>query len=279
MSLMNSRYENEFICAGHSLLSMRTEQQVGLILPYDYEDEVNLSSVVAVHLPENLTHLGYLSGDGSLDDFHKDRKKKRAMKPSGLMLKDGESSTGESTHDRKGAAFLHTLKEEPFRPSGHSFVELRRRKGRRKSQVWSGELLDTKAVQPVLFPKQAQWYQQPENSLSQQGVRKFDPVTTSAAIESIKVHPSKDTNPLPRWYNSRCEFHSGGVGHDTDNCYNLKHRVQDLIDQKLLIFPGTSLIQNPLPIHEVGSSFRKACRQHDVLSSMQLEERSESAYL
>lgn len=47
-------------------------------------------------------------------------------------------------------------------------------------------------VQPVWFPKQAQWYQQPENSLSQQGVRKFDPVTTSAAIESIKVHPSKD---------------------------------------------------------------------------------------
>lgn len=28
---------------------MRTEQQVGLILPYDYEDEVNLSSVVAGH--------------------------------------------------------------------------------------------------------------------------------------------------------------------------------------------------------------------------------------
>lgn len=45
-------------------------------------------------------------------------------------------------------------------------------------------------------PKQAQWYQQPENSLSQQGVRKFDPVTTSAAIESIKVHPSKDKQGL-----------------------------------------------------------------------------------
>ncbi|KAL0302650.1 UNVERIFIED_CONTAM: hypothetical protein Scaly_2959200 [Sesamum calycinum] len=258
MSLMNSRYENEFICAGHSLLSMRTEQQVGLIQEYDYEDEVNLSSVVAVHLPENFTHLGYLSGDGSLDDFHKDskilklflqgmqkKKKSNETKPSGLMLKDGESSTASSN-------FVGERVEE---------------------KVKSG------LVQPVLFPKQAQWYQQPENSLSQQGVRKFDPVTTSAAIESIKVHPSKDTNPLPRWYNSRCEFHSGGVGHDTDNCYNLKHRVQDLIDQKLLIFPGTSLIQNPLPIHEVGSSFRKACRQHDVLSSMQLEERSESAYL
>ena len=75
------------------------------------------------------------------------------MKPSGLMLKDGESSTGESTHDRKGAAFLHTLKEEPFRPSGHSFVELRRSKGRRKSQVWSGELLDTKAVRALLEPE------------------------------------------------------------------------------------------------------------------------------
>lgn len=93
------------------------------------------------------------------------------------------------------------------------------------------------------------------------------------ALRSIP--PRTRPNPLPRWYNSRCEFHSGGVGHDTDNCYNLKHRVQDLIDQKLLIFPRTSLIQNPLPIHEVGSS---STRQHDVLSSMQLEERSESVY-
>lgn len=59
------------------------------------------------------------------------------------------------------------------------------------------------------------------------------------ALKKVTVIPPRPmSNPLPRWYNpnARCEFHSGGAGHETDNCYNLKHRVQDLIDQKLLIF-------------------------------------------
>lgn len=45
-------------------------------------------------------------------------------------------------------------------------------------------------------------------------------------------------DPLPKGYdfNARCEFHSGGTGHTTDKCYNLRHKIQDLIDQELLEF-------------------------------------------
>lgn len=184
----------------------------------------------------------------------------------------------------------------------------------RKSHVWSGELLDTKAVRALLEQESGA---STSNRLPQKGVQKGEVKMVSASkvnhtqkqatyaqpavtqpfssyhhrynrfgspskhsgtnsrrtacrskecesstlsqllpqLRALRsIPPRTRPNPLPRWYNSRCEFHSGGVGHDTDNCYNLKHRVQDLIDQKLLIFPRTSLIQNPLPIHEVGSS-------------------------
>ncbi|GLT49720.1 hypothetical protein SLA2020_232580 [Shorea laevis] len=64
--------------------------------------------------------------------------------------------------------------------------------------------------------------------------------------------------PFPTWYNpqARCEYHSGGVGHDLENCLALKHRIQDLIDAKELQIAsepkvvGPNIIRNPLPTHD-----------------------------
>ncbi|GKV34678.1 hypothetical protein SLEP1_g43032 [Rubroshorea leprosula] len=64
--------------------------------------------------------------------------------------------------------------------------------------------------------------------------------------------------PFPIWYNpqARCEYHSGGVGHDLENCLALKHRVQDLIDAKELQITsepevvGPNITKNPLPTHD-----------------------------
>ncbi|KAK2389663.1 hypothetical protein QL285_063239 [Trifolium repens] len=46
------------------------------------------------------------------------------------------------------------------------------------------------------------------------------------------------TAPFPIWYNpeAKCEFHEGAEGHTLDNCIAFKHKVQELIDQKLLTF-------------------------------------------
>ena len=59
---------------------------------------------------------------------------------------------------------------------------------------------------------------------------------------------------LPANYNAnaRCEFHSGGVGHDVENCMALKYKVQDLIDSKAIQFTpdnGPNVLQNPMPPH------------------------------
>ncbi|GKV51583.1 hypothetical protein SLEP1_g58222 [Rubroshorea leprosula] len=64
--------------------------------------------------------------------------------------------------------------------------------------------------------------------------------------------------PFPAWYNPQpiCEYHSGGVGHDLENCLALKHCIQDLIDAKELQIAseqkvvGPNITKNPLPTHD-----------------------------
>ncbi|XP_050877617.1 uncharacterized protein LOC127081402 [Lathyrus oleraceus] len=59
---------------------------------------------------------------------------------------------------------------------------------------------------------------------------------------------------LPAGYNpnARCEFHSGGIGHDVENCWALKYKVKELLDSKAIQFTpnnGPNIIQNLMPAH------------------------------
>ncbi|XP_050875925.1 uncharacterized protein LOC127079584 [Lathyrus oleraceus] len=59
---------------------------------------------------------------------------------------------------------------------------------------------------------------------------------------------------LPGGYNpnAHCEFHSGGIGHDVENCWALKYKVQELLDSKAIQFTpnnGANVIQNLMPAH------------------------------
>ena len=49
----------------------------------------------------------------------------------------------------------------------------------------------------------------------------------------------------------RCAYHSNSVGHDTEDCINLKHKIQDLIDQEVVsLQPAVPNVNtNPLPNH------------------------------
>lgn len=52
--------------------------------------------------------------------------------------------------------------------------------------------------------------------------------------------------------NACCEFHSGGIGHDVENFWALKYKVQELLDSKSIQFTlnnGPNVIQNPMPAH------------------------------
>ncbi|RDX65119.1 hypothetical protein CR513_56254, partial [Mucuna pruriens] len=50
--------------------------------------------------------------------------------------------------------------------------------------------------------------------------------------------PQTTRAPYPRSYdpNARCDCHGGAIGHATERCWGLKHKVQDLLDGGLLGF-------------------------------------------
>ena len=50
--------------------------------------------------------------------------------------------------------------------------------------------------------------------------------------------PPKNPNTASPRYNpdARCAYHSDSPGHDTDDCWTLKNKIQDLIDEGALEF-------------------------------------------
>jgi len=72
-------------------------------------------------------------------------------------------------------------------------------------------------------------------------------VTFELPREDYKL---KDYNP-----ELHCEYHLGQVGHSTDNCWRLRHKIQDLIDAKMIQLdfieaPNPNVNNNPLPNHQ-----------------------------
>jgi len=70
----------------------------------------------------------------------------------------------------------------------------------------------------------------------------------------LTLCPGKVVNPLYlKSYdlNAKCDYHSGAIGHSTENCLPLKYKVQSLIDAKWLTFKENdpNIGNNPLPQH------------------------------
>lgn len=59
--------------------------------------------------------------------------------------------------------------------------------------------------------------------------------------------------PFPPGYdvNAKCDYQMGALGYTVDNCKELKHKVQDLIDCKAITFTpnGSNVKTNPMPTH------------------------------
>lgn len=64
--------------------------------------------------------------------------------------------------------------------------------------------------------------------------------------------PPSESLPADYNPNSRCEFHYGGVGHNVENCWALKYKVQELLDSNAIQFTPNNrpnIIQNLMPAH------------------------------
>ncbi|RDX71962.1 hypothetical protein CR513_48618, partial [Mucuna pruriens] len=56
---------------------------------------------------------------------------------------------------------------------------------------------------------------------------------TTVPLELVQPPYTKNYDP-----DAKCEYHGGALGHTTERCRGLKHKVQDLIDEGLLNFQG-----------------------------------------
>ena len=75
------------------------------------------------------------------------------------------------------------------------------------------------------------------------------------------LNPRPILNPLPSRFNvnKRCAYHRG-PGHETDHCFTLRHAIQDLIDNKVIVPPiRPSITNNLLPNHNFGKGPRINC--------------------
>ncbi|KAF1854774.1 hypothetical protein Lal_00044323, partial [Lupinus albus] len=91
--------------------------------------------------------------------------------------------------------------------------------------------------------------------------RTFDPIPVTYAELFAHLQTERILTPIAGqtpnttapWYdpNANCDYHSGIIGHSTETCRALKHRIQDLIDSKWLEFKDAvpTITGNPLPNH------------------------------
>jgi hypothetical protein len=104
-----------------------------------------------------------------------------------------------------------------------------------------------------------------DNRPARRELRQFTPLPMPLTqLYPILIEKNLISPIVPRPYNGpqrrdfdqnlTCDFHFREVGHAVENCQQLKHRVQDLIDHGILKFEGLpNITTNPLPNHPKGN--------------------------
>ena len=71
-------------------------------------------------------------------------------------------------------------------------------------------------------------------------------------ITFIGPHPNPKTSSLNYNPAEICAYHSGSPGHDTNDCWALKYKIQNMIDAKEIEFDppeAPNVITAPMPNH------------------------------
>ncbi|KAI5436221.1 hypothetical protein KIW84_022622 [Lathyrus oleraceus] len=197
----------------------------------------------------------------------------------GRLTKDEGSSSkryGEFAKKKDGEAHAvqshikprrPSVRRKPARPSGnqHQVAHIAP-VFRDNNQQYQYNQQPTQQCQQQHRPQQQAY--QPRNNSNQASTsyeRKkitFDPIPMSYAelypslIERKLITP-RDPPAVPAnpqwWYkpDQHCVYHSGAPGHNVDNCFPLKTKVQDLMRCGILSFEdsGPNVKKNPLPEH------------------------------
>ena len=75
-------------------------------------------------------------------------------------------------------------------------------------------------------------------------------------LETLKEAPKNPNTASPRYNpNAQCTYHSKSPGHDTNDYWDLRNKVQDLIEAKEIEFDALekpNVITAPMPKHGLG---------------------------
>ncbi|KAI5433908.1 hypothetical protein KIW84_020951 [Lathyrus oleraceus] len=138
-----------------------------------------------------------------------------------------------------------------------SHAKPRRSSARRKPVHHASSQHQVAHIAPVFRDNNNQHnQQQPQKKIT------FDPIPMSYAelypsLIDRKLITTRDPPVVPAnlqlWYkpDQHCVYHSSAPGHNIENCYPLKTKVQDLMRCGILSFEdsGPNVTKNPLPEH------------------------------
>ncbi|XP_019244417.1 PREDICTED: uncharacterized protein LOC109224284 [Nicotiana attenuata] len=81
----------------------------------------------------------------------------------------------------------------------------------------------------------------------------------------MNAQPQNPESPSYR-PGTRCAYHSGAEGHDTEDCWTLKRAVENLIEQKRVVLRDEetpNVTNNPLPAHNNGPVIGMICEDRE----------------
>ncbi|KAI5424531.1 hypothetical protein KIW84_030637 [Lathyrus oleraceus] len=204
-------------------------------------------------------------------------------------VREGRLTREEGSSTKRYGAFAKKKDGEAHDVTSH--MKPRRPSVRRKTVCPAGNQHQVAHITPVFRDNQQQphpQYQQQQHCPQQQAYQPrnsnqtsisyerkrvtFDPIPMTYAelypslIERKLITP-RDPPAIPTnpqwWYKPElhCVYHSGAPGHDVENFYPLKTKVQDLVRCGILCFEdvGPNVKKNPLPEHGKSVNMVQGC--------------------
>ncbi|XP_070056936.1 uncharacterized protein [Nicotiana tomentosiformis] len=110
----------------------------------------------------------------------------------------------------------------------------------------------------------SQAIQNGSGGLANRKKREEGALMTSVQMGLLQLVPPNRKNPKSPSYRpgTRCAYHLGAEGHDTEDCWTLKRAVENLIEQKRVVLRDEevpNVTNNPLPTHNNGPVIGMNC--------------------
>ncbi|KAI5397004.1 hypothetical protein KIW84_062998 [Lathyrus oleraceus] len=184
-------------------------------------------------------------------------------------VREGRLTKDEGSSSKRYGAFAKKKDGEAHAVQSH--VKPRRPSVKRKPMRSASNQHQVAHIAPVFRDNQQYHHQHNNNQQSSQQYQQqhrpqqqaYQPHNSSPASTSYERDPPAIPANPQWWYkpDQHCVYHSGAPGHNVENCFPLKTKVQDLMRCGILSFEdaGPNVTKNPLPEHGKSVNMVQGC--------------------